>query len=113
MHPAASLVADRVVKHHQLLAPLLFSVVAAVGHVHTPVQHSLFVTAISWTIAWVPMVLGAGICSNSDSNRRNMSWLIGALLALSQICDRAACDKQGTWTTKVDMSPGHGTHTIR
>jgi len=30
-----------------------------------------------------------------------MSWLIGALLALSQICDRAACDKQGTWTTKA------------
>lgn len=107
MHPVASLVADHVVKHHQLLAPLLFSILATVGHVHTPIQHTLFVTAISWAITWVPLVLGAGLYSNSGGNRRTTSWLIGALLALSQLCDRAACDKQGTWATKVGS--GHGT----
>ncbi|KAF2854042.1 glycosyltransferase family 90 protein [Plenodomus tracheiphilus IPT5] len=101
MHPVASLIADNVVKHHQLFAPLLFSVLATASNVHTPVDHSLFVTAISWIIIWVALVLRVGIYSNSSRERRNASWSAGALLALSQICDRAACDKQGIWATKA------------
>ncbi|CAA9958989.1 CAP10 domain containing protein [Pyrenophora teres f. maculata] len=95
MHPAVSILADNVV------APLLFSVLAAVGHVHTPAQHSLLITTISWLIVWVPTVFWVGIYSNSSRPKRKTSWLAGALLALSAICDRAACDKHGIGATKA------------
>ncbi|KAF1832202.1 hypothetical protein BDW02DRAFT_530341 [Decorospora gaudefroyi] len=101
MHPAISILADNVVKYHHLLAPLLFGILAAVGNVHTPKQHSLHVTAIAWLIVWVPTVFWVGIYSNSNSAQRKKSWLAGTLLALSLICDRAACDKQGIWATKA------------
>ncbi|KAI4665392.1 uncharacterized protein J4E78_002852 [Alternaria triticimaculans] len=101
MHPAVSILADNVVKYHHLLAPLLYTVLAAVANVHTPVQHSLLITTISWLIVWVPTVFWVGIYSNSDSAKRKTSWLAGALLGLSVICDRAACDKQGIWATKA------------
>lgn len=101
MHPAVSILADNVVKYHHLLAPLLYNVLAAVANVHTPVQHSLLITTISWLIVWVPTVFWVGIYSNSDRAKRKTSWLAGALLGLSAICDRAACDKQGIWATKV------------
>ncbi|KAH9859798.1 hypothetical protein IAQ61_011580 [Plenodomus lingam] len=101
MHPVASLIADNVVKHQQLFGPLLFAVLATVGNVHTPVLHSLFVTAISWVVIWVPLIFRVGIYSNSSTERRSTSWLAGAFLALSQIFDRAACDKQGIWVTKA------------
>ncbi|KAI4937387.1 uncharacterized protein J4E92_002117 [Alternaria infectoria] len=101
MHPAVSILADNVVKYHHLLAPLLYSILAAVANVHTPVQHSLLITTISWLIVWVPTVSWVGIYSNSDSVKRKTSWLAGALLGLSVICDRAACDKQGIWATKA------------
>ncbi|CAI9636886.1 glycosyltransferase family 90 protein [Alternaria burnsii] len=101
MHPAVSILADNVVKYHHLLAPLLYNVLAAVANVHTPVQHSLLITTISWLIVWVPTVFWVGIYSNSDRAKRKTSWLAGALLGLSAICDRAACDKQGIWATKA------------
>ncbi|KAH9873108.1 hypothetical protein J1614_005505, partial [Plenodomus biglobosus] len=101
MHPAVSLIADNVVKHHQLLAALLFSILATVGNVHTPVQHSLFVTAISWILVWVPLVLRVGIYSNNSRESRNTSWRAGVFLALAEVCGRAACDKQGVWVTKA------------
>jgi hypothetical protein len=101
MHPAASILADNVVKYHHLLAPLLYSVLATVANVHTPIQHSLLITTISWLIVWVPTVFWVGIYSNSDRPKRKTSWLAGALLGLSVICDRAACDKQGISATKV------------
>ncbi|KAI4694455.1 hypothetical protein J4E81_006673 [Alternaria sp. BMP 2799] len=101
MHPAVSILADNVVKYHHLLAPLLYTVLAAVANVHTPIQHSLLITTISWLIVWVPTVFWVGIYSNSDGVKRKTSWLAGALLGLSVICDRAACDKQGIWATKA------------
>ncbi|KAF1938575.1 hypothetical protein EJ02DRAFT_410175 [Clathrospora elynae] len=101
MHPVVSLLADHVAKHHHLFAPLLFSILAAVSNVHVPTQHSLLITAISWAIAWVPTVFLVGIYSNSSNAKRRTSWLAGALLGLSQICDRAACDKEGIWATKA------------
>jgi hypothetical protein len=101
MHPAVSILADNVVKYHHLAATLLYVVLAAVANVHTPVQHSLLITTISWLIVWVPTVFWVGIYSNSDRAKRKTSWLAGALLGLSAICDRAACDKQGIWATKV------------
>jgi hypothetical protein len=101
MHPAISTLADNVVKYHHLFAPLLFSILAIVGNIHTPTQHSLLITTVSWLIVWVPTVFWVGIYSNSGAAQKRKSWLAGALLGLSQICDRAACDKQGIWATKV------------
>lgn len=119
MHPVVSLFAEYVVTYHQLFVPLLFSIFATIGQVHTPVQHSLLVTAISWAVVWVPTVLRAGIYSNSDGSRRYTSWLAGACIGLSQICDRAACDKEGTWVTKVGYNvmyclsgPTHDLHRL-
>lgn len=101
MHPVVSLIAEHVVTYHQLFAPLLFSVFATVGNVHTPVQHALLVTAISWLVVWVPAVLRVGIYSHSHGGKRSTSWLAGVLLGFSHICDRAACDNEGIWTSKV------------
>jgi hypothetical protein len=103
MHPVVSILADNVVKHHLLFAPLLFTILAAVSNVHTPTHHSLLVTTISWVIVWMPTVFWVGIYSNSSSAKRRASWLAGTLLGLAHICDRAACDKEGIWATKVDL----------
>lgn len=101
MHPAVSRIAGNVAKHHLLLAPLLFTVLGAVGSVNSPVQHSLLVTSASWGILWMPLVLRVGLYSNSGGRKKNTSWLAGAFLALAHICDRAACDKDGIRATKV------------
>ncbi|OSS50921.1 hypothetical protein B5807_04228 [Epicoccum nigrum] len=100
MHPAVSRIAGNVAKHHLLLAPLLFTVLGAVGSVNSPVQHSLLVTSASWAILWIPLVLRVGLYSNSGGRKKNTSWLAGAFLALAHICDRAACDKDGIRATK-------------
>jgi hypothetical protein len=101
MHPAASLVLENAYTYRKLLVPLLFSVFALVANVDEPVQHSLLIKAVSWAVLWVLAVTKAGIWSNTREKRRTTSWLAGSLLALAQICDRAACDKEGTWATKV------------
>jgi hypothetical protein len=101
MHPAVSLVLENGAKYHQLLAPLLFTVFASIAHVHEPVQHSLLITAVSWAVIWLPSAFKAGLWSNTSSKRRKTGWLAGAFLALAHICDGAAADKEGTWTTKV------------
>lgn len=101
MHPVVSLLAENVAKYHQLFAPLLFSILAAVANVQTPVQHSLLVTAVSWLLIWMLVLFRVGLFSNGGSLKRKTAWLAGAFLGLSQICDRAACDKEGIWATKV------------
>jgi hypothetical protein len=101
MHPAVSLIGDNVAKHHQLFAPLLFIVLASVANVHEPVQHSLLVATAAWAAIWIPTLFKAGILANTSSKRRNTCWVAGACLALACVCDRAACDKEGTWATKV------------
>jgi hypothetical protein len=103
MHPVVSPVLENAYKHYKLLVPLLFSIFASVANVHEPVQHSLLITAVSWAILWVSSVFKAGIWSNTSKKRRTTSWLAGAFLAFAQICDRAACDKEGTWVAKVNI----------
>lgn len=104
MHPAVSRIAENVAKHHLLLAPLLYTVLGAVASVNSPVQHSLLVTSASWAIVWAPLVLRVGLYSNNGGTRKSTSWLAGASLALAHICDRAACDKDGTRAMKVAIS---------
>ena len=104
MRPAVSKFADHVVKYRDalfLLAPPLYVALTAVAALYTPTHHSLLVTAVSWLIIWVPAVFWVGIYSNSSRPQRKAAWLAGALLALSAVCDRAACDKHGIWATKV------------
>jgi hypothetical protein len=101
MHPAASLVLENAYTYRKLLVPLLFIVLALVANVHEPVQHSLLIKAVSWAVLGVLAVFKAGIWSNTNDKRRTTSWLAGSLLALAQVCDRAARDKEGTWATKV------------
>lgn len=107
MHPVVSRIAENVAKHHLLLAPLLFTVLGAVASVNSPVQHSLLVTSASWAILWVPLVCRVGLFSNCGGRKKSTSWLAGACLALSHVCDRAACDKDGIRATKV-YSPSVG-----
>jgi hypothetical protein len=101
MHPAVSLVVDNAAKNRMLLAPLLFSVLASIANIHEPVQHSLLITTISWTILWLYTLLKVGIRLDGNKRRRATCWLAGACLAFAQFCDRAAADKEGTWATKV------------
>jgi uncharacterized membrane protein YoaK (UPF0700 family) len=108
MHPVVSLIAENVLKYYHLFVPLLFLVLGSVANVHGPVQHSLLVTTVSWALIWIPSVFGAGIWSSCSSRSRKItSWAAGGFLALSQICDRAACDKEGVGSTKVGMTLKH------
>lgn len=105
MHPAVSLAFDHGYKHHHLAAPLLFTFFASIVNIYEPVQHSLFITAVSWAIIWLPAAIKTtiktGLLSRVSSKGRRTGWLAGALLALAHICDGAACDKEGIWATKV------------
>ncbi|KAF2824975.1 hypothetical protein CC86DRAFT_371441 [Ophiobolus disseminans] len=100
MHPVVTLALENVANYRQMFAPLLFSILAAVAHVHDPVQHSLLITAVSWAIPWLYTIFKVGIWPDADSKRRNTSWLAGGFLAFAQICDRASADKNGTWATR-------------
>ncbi|KAF1971988.1 hypothetical protein BU23DRAFT_590333 [Bimuria novae-zelandiae CBS 107.79] len=99
MQPAASLIADHARKHHHHFVPLLFTVLAATANVHGPVRHQLLITSVSWVAVCVFALLRAGI-RTPDAVQQRTSWLAGGFLALAQICDRAACDKEGIWATK-------------
>lgn len=101
MHPVASFVLENVYKHHTLLVPLVFTIFATVTNIHQPIQHALLITAVSWLIIWLVTAFKAGIWSGVSTKRRKISGLAGACLAFAHICDRVACDKRGTWTTKV------------
>ncbi|KAF2463283.1 uncharacterized protein BDR25DRAFT_337944 [Lindgomyces ingoldianus] len=102
MHPAVSLIAENVLKNQALVVALLFPVLATVANVDTPVQHSLLVTAVSWALIWIPAVCRAGLgASGSGGSKKATSWAAGGFLAFAQICDRAACDKEGIWSTKA------------
>jgi hypothetical protein len=102
MHPVAALVLENAEKHHNLLAPVLFSIFAAIANVSEPVQHSLLIRAVTWALIWLLAAFRAGIWTSSSAKRRKTSWLAGGCLAFAQICDRAACDREGVWATKVN-----------
>lgn len=102
MHPAVSLIAHHALKYLHLAVPLLFAVLATTAHVHRPVQHSLLVQSASWALIWIPSIFRAGLGLTKGSRERKIKcWVAGALLALSAVCERAACDKLGVWSTKV------------
>ncbi|KAF2712869.1 glycosyltransferase family 90 protein [Pleomassaria siparia CBS 279.74] len=101
MHPAV----ETALTHQHLFVPVLLLFLATAAHVHSPVQHSLLVAAVSWALIWVLVIFRAGVWSNSGSrSRKTTSWLAGGFLALSQVCDRVACDKEGVWSTKGVLS---------
>ncbi|KAJ4360964.1 uncharacterized protein N0V89_001533 [Didymosphaeria variabile] len=99
MHPTASSIADYARRNHHVVVPLLFSVLAATANVHAPVQHQLLIASVSWAAICIPTLFRAGLGS-PDAAKRKTHWLAGGFLALSHICERAACDKEGTWSTK-------------
>jgi hypothetical protein len=101
MHPAYSKIAEHVVQYRHLLAPLLYSILGAVANVHTPTQHSLLITGLAWLVVWLPAVFWVGLYSNSSVENRRTCWVAGGLLGLAAVCERAACDRQGVWVTKV------------
>jgi hypothetical protein len=102
MHPAVAIVAENVLQNQHLLHPLAFLISAIVANVNTPVQHSLLITSISWLFIWLATVFQAGSgLSGGVNNKRIAGWAAGAFLALAEICDRAARDREGTWWTKA------------
>lgn len=108
MYPAVSRIAENAAKHHLLLAPLLFTILGAVGSGFSPVQHSLLVASASWAALWIPLVLRVGLYSNSGGRKKDTGWLAGAFLALAHVCDRAACDRDGIIATKVGIQGRRG-----
>jgi len=101
MHPVVSLVTENAITHRMLVAPLLYSTFALVANVHEPVQHSLLIATVSWGLLWFYTVVKVGFGLDKDNTKRATCWLAGALVAFAQICDRAAADREGSWTTKV------------
>ncbi|OAG06360.1 uncharacterized protein CC84DRAFT_1120220 [Paraphaeosphaeria sporulosa] len=118
MHAAVSSVADHARRNHHIVVPLLFVVLAATANVHAPVQHQLLITSVSWLAVCMATLFWAG-ARRTHGPKRRTSWLAGGFLALSQICERAACDKEGMWSTKgllpllvvllseIDVLPAH------
>ena len=113
MHPAISTIVEHALAQQHLFIPALFVVLGTVAQFHSPAQHSLLVAAVSWALVWILVIFRAGVWSNSGSrSRKTTSWLAGAFLALSQICDRAACDKEGIWSNKVCMAMANVISTV-
>lgn len=108
MHPVASSIVDHARRNHHVFIPLVFSVLAATTNVHAPVKHHLLITSASWAVVCIATLFRTGF-RTPDAARRRTSWLAAGLLALAQICERAACDKEGTWSTKVSPSSCHST----
>jgi hypothetical protein len=100
MHAAASSVAEHARRNHHILVPLLFVALAATAIVHAPVQHQLLIASVSWAAICIPSLFWTGLQS-PDGAKRRTGWLAGGFLALSLVCERAACDKEGVWSTKV------------
>lgn len=105
MHPVASWIVENARSNRHLLVPLLFAVFAAVANVHGPLHHQLLVTSVSWAVVCIPAILRAGLWSGAVGKKRSAGLLAGGFLALSQICDRAAGDKEGIWAAKVAWKP--------
>ena len=101
MHSAVSLISKYVLEHNHLTIPLLLNILAATSHVYSPIQHSLLVTGISWLLLYFLVTARTGVFSITNGRQRQTAWLAGASVALSLICERAACDKAGIWATKV------------
>ncbi|OCK82238.1 glycosyltransferase family 90 protein [Lepidopterella palustris CBS 459.81] len=102
MHPVISVVVENVARNWHLFLLATFIIASIVSTINTPVQHSLLITSISWALVWIASVLRAGIYSGGDNTtRKKFSWIAGCLLALAQICERAARDKEGIWLTKA------------
>ncbi|PVH96241.1 glycosyltransferase family 90 protein [Periconia macrospinosa] len=99
MHPVALLIVDNARKHQSHIIPAFYVLFAKIAFSHAPVQHQLLIAAASWGIVCLLTLLWAGISLGSDT-RRNTAWLAGGFLALAYICDSAACDKEGIWSTK-------------
>ncbi|KAF2107428.1 hypothetical protein BDV96DRAFT_625460 [Lophiotrema nucula] len=100
MHPAASLVVEHALKNLHLVAPIVFVLLATAANIWAPVHHSLLITTVSWAVIWLGTVFKAGLWSGGSRSRKTTSWLAGGFLALSQLCERAACDKLGIWAAK-------------
>jgi hypothetical protein len=100
MHPAVVRLLEHARKHAHLFAPLLLVVSSAIVHVHGPVQHQLLVACGSWTLICVYAVFRAGLRTSDAEYTRVRGWLAGGFLALAAVCDRAACDREGIWSTK-------------
>lgn len=101
MHPVVASTAEYAVKNQHLSVPLLLVLLGTAAAAHTPVHHSLLVTAVSWALIWMTIIFRTGIWSAAGSrSSKTTSWLAGCFLCLHHICDRAACDKEGVWSTK-------------
>lgn len=101
MHAVVSTVATNVFRYRQLLSPLFFVVIGTAADIQEPVQHSLLITAVSWGVIWILLAFRVGVWSHTSSERKHVSWIAGACFAIAQLCARAACDTEGTWTAKV------------
>ncbi|KAF1958292.1 hypothetical protein CC80DRAFT_524453 [Byssothecium circinans] len=99
MHAIAARIVENARKNHSLLVPLLYAGSAAIAQAYAPDQHQLLVASVSWAIACIPALFWAGLKVSNEGKRR-AAWLTGGFLALSQICDSAACDREGIWSTK-------------
>lgn len=100
MHPAAALVVENARTNSTLLAPLLLVLFSAAANLHAPVQHQLLVDCVSWSLLWVLGAFQAGLPWHNTEKKRTPGWLTGGFLALAAVCDRAACDREGIWTTR-------------
>lgn len=85
------------------LVLLAASFVACLG---TPAKHSLLTGAAAWWSIYIFCGLRTGLGALlSIRPATTVSWAAGALLALTQVCDRAV-DGRGIWWAKVRHSHG-------
>ncbi|CAI6227077.1 unnamed protein product [Periconia digitata] len=99
MHSTLLLIVEKARKFQSHIIPALYVFFAQIAFSHAPVQHQLLVAAVSWGIVFLCTLLWAGISLGGERDRTS-AWLAGGFLALAQICESAACDKEGIWSTK-------------
>src|ERR1700761_1643084 len=108
MQPAIPVIVKNVAQYSPFLLPAALLIASIISTINTPVQHSLLITSISWGLVWIFSVVRAGIYSGLDNTiRTKFCWAVGGLLALAQIYERAARDREGIWWTKVTGPSAH------
>lgn len=83
--------------------PIALVVASILTYTGTSAKHSLFASAAAWLAlcAWATTRVGAKSLLDAHASQR-LSWAAGALLVLSQVCERAV-DGKGLWWTKVNI----------
>lgn len=108
MRTSLRAVAYDVSEYTAILLPAALLLTTSLSISYTPTRHSLLLSSISWAITCVYISFQAGVrAAQGDVRRRQLSWIGGCCHGFAEVCERAACDRDGIWWTKVARTQSH------